>query len=189
MILDWLGDFSKAATNLTVIVSFFCVVLGLIWRNYMKVKKILYQVTNNGGKTMKDSIDRVVDKVDKILLSQTVNVKRTQLLWEHQGQGYYECDADTGICTYANENLTKLFGLTLAEFLGFGWLAAVETQAERNRIYISWLAAVRDSIPYQEEYVIVVGGERIKVKTKAWACKDDSGKVLKMFGTLEKVIE
>jgi PAS domain-containing protein len=188
--IEWLNETSTAAKNITILCSFFSVLAVLVWRNYIKVKKILYQVTNNGGKSMKDSIDKMEGSIDKILVNQTINVKRTQLLWEHNNQGYYECDADTGACTYANEILCDLFGLPLADFLGFGWLGVIETQSERNRIYQSWLAAVRDNIPYSEEYYITVGGQRKKVRTRAWTCREDeTNKVLKMFGTLEEVKE
>jgi len=180
--LDLITNTNQVIGAVLLFVSFLSSAAWYFNKVYRKIKAIYLLLVPNGGSSLADTINQIRE-------NQQIGQTRTQILWEHQpGVGYYECDAETGLCTHANNTLTDLFGLSLEEFLGFGWLRAVESQVERDRIYKSWIAAVKDRIPYEVEYFINVRGTRTKVKTRAWACRDKkTGKTLKMFGTLEVV--
>ena len=180
-IIEFITSTNQAIGASLVLVSFISSAAWYFFKVYKKIKAIYLLLIPNGGSSLADVINQIRE-------DQLIGQTRTQILWEHQaGVGYYECDADTGACTHANKILTDLFGIPLEQFLGSGWLGAIETQVERDRIYRSWLAAVKDRIPYEVEYFIVVDGVRTKVRTRAWACRDKTGKALKMFGTLEVV--
>lgn len=187
--IDLLITFSKTISSVEVIAAFATAMLAFVVQIYRKIRKIFHELTPNGGGSLADTIN-------DIRKHQIIGQTRAQILWEHQqGVGYYECEGNAsenaGACTWANKYLCDLFGIPLEEFVGFGWTQAIVSQAERNRIHKSWLAAVEDEIPYVEEYEIVNQhtGQRHRVKTRAWACYGKDKKVLKMFGTLELVKE
>ncbi len=180
--LDLITNANHTIGAIIVLTSFVTSAAWYFFKVYRKIRAIYLLLVPNGGSSLADTINQIRE-------NQQIGQTRTQILWEHQpGVGYYECDADSGACTHANKTLTDLFNMSLEEFLGFGWLGAVESQSERDRIYKSWVYAVRDRIPYEVEYFINSHGVRTKVRTRAWACRDKkTGKALKMFGTLEVI--
>lgn len=171
--------------NLESLILIVSTLFGGIALIYRKLAKIYSQLIPNGGSSLADTIREIKE-------GQQVGQMRTQLLWEHtlEGVGYYECEPIAGECTYANRYLCDLFGLSLEEFLGFGWTKSIHSQDERVRIYKSWQAAVKESIPYNETYKIDTRNGVKTVQTKAWAARDKkTHKVLMMFGILKEVKE
>lgn len=98
----------------------------------------------------------------------------------------YECGPD-GECTYASAALVELFGLSAADLHGNGWLRAIVGADERARVWSSWMRAVKDGIPYEDEYVISAGGKLKRVRTYTRSTRGSDGKVLCYHGLAREI--
>lgn len=141
-----------------------------------KIEPVIDELKPNGGSSIKDVISQLMEKV-------TILDGRHHARFDGDGVPTYECGPD-GMCTYASAALAELYGTTPEHFIGNGWLAAVETAAERQRVWDSWQDAVRKGIPYEDTYVVRSHGVRKRVRTYTRAVKDRTGRVLCYFGVV-----
>ena len=58
---EWLDSPNEAVTILTIVSAVFG---GLFWLIDVRVGKILHEVTPNSGKSMRDAVDRIENKLD-----------------------------------------------------------------------------------------------------------------------------
>lgn len=96
----------------------------------------------------------------------------------------YRCDID-GNCTFANNALRELFGLSSEEMYRSGWLSAVDIN-EASRVYDHWHDCVKNDKPYSDTYKIInqSNGKYYRVKTSANPIRDAQGKILFWSGTI-----
>lgn len=115
---------------------------------------------------------------------------RMALLERRTSAAIYVCNSVTGECTYANSELSELFGMDAADFAGNGWLSAIDSK-ERNEVWKLWQSAVKEHIPYEYTYGITNQrtGERFRCYTKAYPAKLKTGEVVWYVGTVERIEE
>ena len=58
---EWLDSPNEVVTILTIVSAVFG---GLFWLIDVRVGKILHEVTPNSGKSMRDAVDRIENKLD-----------------------------------------------------------------------------------------------------------------------------
>jgi PAS domain-containing protein len=138
------------------------------------VARLATEVAPNGGSSLRDAIDAIERRV-------TILAGQHRARFEGDGLATYECDAE-GQCTYASVALADMYGMTPDQFLGSGWLMAVDGPGERERVWDAWLSAIKRGIPYEDSYMVVVGKEKRKVRTYTRAVRDKTGKALCYFG-------
>jgi PAS domain-containing protein len=138
------------------------------------VARLATEVAPNGGSSLRDAIDAIERRV-------TILAGQHRARFEGDGLATYECDAE-GQCTYASVALADMYGMTPDQFLGSGWLMAVDGPGERERVWDAWMSAIKRGIPYEDSYTVVVGKERRKVRTYTRAVRDKTGKALCYFG-------
>lgn len=80
------------------------------------------------------------------------NEVRQNIICAHLKIGLYMCDLNA-LCTYANPMLGDILGVDREDCLGWGWTKAIKIE-ERDRVRISWAAAVKEKLPYQETYTL-----------------------------------
>lgn len=141
-----------------------------------KMEPVIDELKPNGGSSIKDVINQLMERV-------TILDGRHHARFDGDGLATYECGPD-GMCTYASAALGELYGMSPEQFTGNGWLSAVETAQERQRVWDSWQAAVKAGIPYEDVYVVRCHAVRRRVRTYTRAVKDRSGKVLCYFGVV-----
>lgn len=131
----------------------------------------------NSGKSIKDQINRIDDATRLAEL-------RSKLIASNLlTTGAYECDAQ-GLCTWVNNALCELYGLTEEQMLGNGWLAAVD-ESERAEVWNQWHENIKLDIPHESKYTIYnrKTRETFKVRTTAITHRTNDGKVLAYYGT------
>lgn len=96
----------------------------------------------------------------------------------------FECD-NSGACTYANEALCQLYGMSLERMLGNGWTEAVAGD-ERRDVFEAWDNAVKAHLPYDHEHNVQTPSGRLRVYTQAHAVTLDGVPILYM-GTVTRV--
>ncbi|MDP9127079.1 MAG: PAS domain S-box protein, partial [Pseudomonadota bacterium] len=104
-----------------------------------------------------------------------------QLVWVDRG--------DDGFCEYMNSQWTRYTGLPLEELLGFKWLERLHPD-DKERTAKLWQAAVEGKAQYNTEYRIKRhDGQYRWFKTRGVAIKDETGKILKWYGTCTDIQE
>jgi PAS domain S-box-containing protein len=186
-----LDSFSDIATAVTTACGAIAAVIGLHFKVVVpaaknirhlvevvpKIDVIIAELTPNGGGSIKDRIRRIDESVRSMEY-------RHRFVQDCLDVGVYECDKD-GMSVFCNEALCELFGLSLEETLGTGWLAAIVDE-DRQRTWDIWQSATRAGIPYSHSYHVINqrSNERIKVRTKAYAVKMPNGEVASYQGTI-----
>ena len=144
------------------------------------IKNLKDEFSENSGKSIKDHLIRIDDTVrlaelrSKLVASSFTNI------------GMYECDPQ-GKCVWANAAMCDIFGLTLEEVLGNGWLAGI-LDTEREDVLERWMTSVRNDIPYDNTYHVVNRRthETYLIKTTAIVNKSRDGKILGYHGQIIK---
>ena len=139
------------------------------------------ELSKNGGKSIKDQINRIDDAValaelrSKMIASNLITT------------GAYECDAE-GRCTWVNKAYCEMFGLTNEEAKGNGWLASVD-ELERIEVWKKWLESIALDIPYETEYMVSnhTNNTKFRVRSVAVAHKSVDRKILGFYGTVIKL--
>jgi PAS domain-containing protein len=86
------------------------------------------------------------------------------------------------MCTYASAALAELYGLPAEQFHGSGWLRAVASTTERERVWASWQYAVKHGTPYEDIYTVIAHGKPLRIRTYTRAVRDAAGVPLCYFG-------
>ena len=207
-----MGDWLTTSANISQILGTLITVIAVLWTgwkwivkpfkkhyedihtNFKELKNISVAVTTqiipvidslnkqfpaSGGKTIKDQLTRINDNLRMADL-------RNKLLSDNiLSTGIYECDAN-GDCLWANKTLCDLFGLSLEEMLGAGWLSGIAAD-EREHVWNKWKKAIELDIPYETEYTVVniKTREHIRVRTTAIVYRAEfDKKVLGYYGTI-----
>jgi len=105
----------------------------------------------------------------------TISEERSKYLLESHAVPTYECDPVTGNCTWVNESLSVLFGLSQKTMLGRGWLAALDP-LESQECWEHFQKAIKIDIPYTWTYTVInqVTGEKIVCKTTATTIRNQN---------------
>jgi len=145
------------------------------------IKSLDKELSKNGGKSIKDQINRIDDAValaelrSKMIASNLITT------------GAYECDAE-GRCTWVNKAYCEMFGLTFEEAKGNGWLTSVD-ELERIEVWKKWLESIALDIPYETEYMVYnhINNNKFRVRSVAVAHKSVDRKILGFYGTVIKL--
>jgi len=126
------------------------------------------------GPEAAETLKQIVDDVQR---SQTVTQLRQRIAERHLRVGVYVCGPD-GRCTWSNEWLAEAFGIDRDNMRGFGWLNAIDAE-QRLEATERWKYAVRNGVPYVDEYTVVNGriGKTWQAQTEAFAIEQDGGVV------------
>lgn len=136
----------------------------------------------NGGSGLVDRVRKIEEQVTIIRESQrwrdTVNSSETAM---------FECDA-SGHCIHCNIALTEMFGMTLDQMRGYGWLDAMIDSTERDRARVAWETARETNMPYRDTYKVHnrTTGERFFAHAHAYNITDKDGKILSIIGMVDK---
>lgn len=140
------------------------------------------EFSKNGGKSIKDQINRIDDAVS------LAELRSKMIASNLLTTGAFECDA-TGNYTWANKAACDMFGLSLEDFIGKGWLMGVSDD-ERATVWKTWLESIQLDIPYEIEFNVIhrQTHNTFRVRAVAIPHKTVDKKILGYYGTIVKVI-
>lgn len=141
-----------------------------------QLNRLYTELMPNGGKSLNDAVRRTEAKLDAGLrFSATLQDIPT-----------WEADA-AGKCVWASPALCQLFGLSQSDMLHSGWLDAIATQEEREKISREWATALKHQIPFSAVYTIHnrSTGEHYLVESRSWPCTAD-GKPFWYYGSCQR---
>lgn len=134
--------------------------------------------------------DKLATDIHGSHIDGAVREVRVALLERRASAAIYVCNSVTGECTYANSELSELFGVDATDFAGNGWLSAIDGK-QRGDVWKMWQAAVREHIPYECEYDVTNQrtGESFRCYTKAYPAKLKTGQIVWYVGTVERIAD
>lgn len=91
---------------------------------------IEYELTNNGGASIKDSIQRI----ENIVIS--VEARQRSFFQAQVNDGVFETDAN-GNYTYVNSTWSRITGIQPTEASGTGWSSAIHPD-DRDEVFEDW---------------------------------------------------
>lgn len=138
-----------------------------------KVDAIFEEITPNGGKSIKDKID----KIDKRLML----VGERFRTYIADGEAYFEADVK-GNVTHVNRTYTRLVGRDASEVLGQGWQNVV-AHKDRERVVKAWEGSLDDG----RELTIELDFERpsgrmIPIRAQTYKMVTDEGEIVGYIG-------
>jgi PAS domain S-box-containing protein len=145
------------------------------------IKKVDYEINNNGGKSIKDMMESANEMLIRISAMNDAMLAISD-------QNIYKCSSD-GKCTFANDSLCDLYGATLEEMLGYGWINFIEP-SEREATQKNWERAVEYDSSITAEYTIINGttGEKIPCFYKAAIKRTKEGKIISILGIVKRKV-
>lgn len=141
-----------------------------------QLNRLYTELMPNGGKSLNDAVRRTEAKLDAGLrFSATLQDIPT-----------WEADA-AGKCVWASPALCQLFGLSQSDMLHSGWLDAIATQEEREKISREWATSLKHQIPFSATFTILnrSTGECYVVESRSWPCSAD-GKPFWYYGSCQR---
>ena len=142
------------------------------------INSLSKEFSKNGGKSIKDQINRINDAVS------LAELRSKMIASNLLTTGAYECNA-AGEYTWVNKALCEMLGLTYNECLGNGWLSGI-TGIDRADIWKHWMESIELDIPYEAEYTVQnhITNKKIKIRSSAISHKSIDGKILGYYGTM-----
>lgn len=158
------------------------IILAQIWSTFKQrkdLRKISKEFEGNGGKTIRDSLDRIELR---LVLSEA----RVRALVSNNGQMLFEANAD-GMWVWANKELCDKAGRSVDDLNGNGWVNIIHVE-DRDRVYKEWQTAINQN----REFDLLFKcndrfGSILSVKGHSYLLKDDNNKTYGYVGILSPV--
>jgi len=160
-----------------------------------RVDKIVYEVTYNGGGSLKDAVRDISKKrdADRDLLLEirsdiheikNRNANRIYI----DSQPIFECD-ENGNCFRVNRKWCELTGYSHDEATGNGWMGLIATQQNAERICDKWERAVHSFEKFDEVFDIRHASTKklIKVRCVALVQRNKQREIEYILGTFEAI--
>lgn len=161
------------------------------WRSFIYIRKrwylptiklaqkVLYELNNNGGKSIKDLVEKTNKTVAKLAAT-------NEAMLTISDECIFKCSPD-GRCIFANESLCDLYGASHDEMMGYGWINFL-AQDERDANEKNWKRAVENDTNISSEYTVVHGTTREKINCyyKAAIRRDETSAIISIIGIVKR---
>lgn len=145
--------------------------------SFGKIDAIHEQMFTNGGKTMRDAVNRIENRLTLLEKQQSIYIMDTP-------HGVFNTSPD-GKFTYVNRTLCRMTGKSENELTGAGWMNSV-SEGDRDRIHKSWEYALSNEIELVTTfYMVDVDGSEFKVKCTANPMRSADGKIIGYLGIID----
>ena len=139
-----------------------------------RVDTIFEEITPNGGKSMKDTQDRMARDIaldGQIQQSMAADTKAALFRTDSEGK-----------CVWVNRTYTRTVGRDAKEIMGHGWVNAIAAD-ERDAVVAEWYKSVEEDREFSMEFNFETPtGDKTKAKVRSYKMVDSKGDVLGYFG-------
>lgn len=144
-----------------------------IWVEHLsrlkKLDTIYYELQPNGGKSLKDQIN-------KLSISMVRLHTRMTALYAYNEQPVFESDS-SGKCLWINRAYCRMIGSTPEEVYGNGWRNYILPE-DLKEVSEKWDEAIKDQRDFKMSYKMVSSqGRIINCTCEAFVIRDDDGKL------------
>ncbi len=100
--------------------------------------------------------------------------------------GLWQTDSQ-GCCLYTNARWPEIFGLTLEQSLGHGWIGAIHPW-DRQAVSANWEACISENREFSQEFRLLTPQREVRwVQAQATAIYSVTGEILGYGGTVEEI--
>lgn len=143
-ILILIAQLGAAAAGAGVVVTYLYKFWKWVKHNQEKIEQfskiIEYELTNNGGSSMKDSVQRI----ENIVIS--VEARQRSFFQAQVNDGVFEADAQ-GNYSYVNSTWSRITGVQPSDAYGTGWSSAIHPD-DRDEVFQDW----QDTCRYNRDF-------------------------------------
>jgi PAS domain S-box-containing protein len=151
----------------------------VVTRLSQQCQGISAQLQNNGGSSVKDSLDRIEAR-------QHLFEQRQRVLFADATTGIAETDAE-GRCLWVNRKMCEMTGRLPEDLMGYGWRNSIAPD-ERERFTRDWDQALDEHREFERYYHIQTpAGRRIRVYARTQKLLDSKGRVAGWMKHVEQV--
>lgn len=136
------------------------------------------QFQTNGGKSLRDVIDRIEIKLAH-------NYSIATILLQESADAIFVTDG-RGHCTWVNDTYTKWTGLSLEQSLGRGWHEAIALK-DRELVYNEWEDAIKSKANFTGHYWWTDGVREFPVRCRTKLTIDHKGKMAGAIGIVKRL--
>ena len=141
-----------------------------------KINHIFYEITPNGGTSIKDKIDNINTGLISV-------IERQRALLADAEDAYFETDME-GTCTWINRTYTRLVERNPSEILGHGWHNCVAL-SDRDNVIKSWYTAVKEDRELTINFSFETpSGEKKPVMGSSYKMINPEGDIIGYMGRL-----
>ena len=131
-------------------------------------KKISEQFENNGGKSLKD-------KLDKLEITSLTILQRQRWILDNRDEPIFETD-EKGNFKWANDSLIRLTDRLFKDLENNNWINAL-CESTREEVNDSWQAAIDNKRNFEHE-IIIIDSKNRAFSAKCHAVRQDDGKYM-----------
>jgi len=140
-------------------------------------KKISEQFENNGGKSIKD-------KLDKLEITSLTIIQRKRWILDNRDEPIFESD-EKGNFKWANDSLIRLTDRLFKDLENNNWINAL-CESTREEVNDSWQAAIDNKRNFEHE-IIIVDGKNRAFSAKCHAVRQDDGKYMGKLSNIKQL--
>lgn len=145
------------------------------------LSKMDYEFTSNGGKSIKDAINRIE-------LRQISQEHRIRAILSHWPLAFFESDS-SGACVWVNKTYSRLTGKSIEELRGNGWLNVI-AEEDREKVSKEWFSSIDQQREFSLKYRIITDtGKIIPVICHSFLVYDKNNKSSGSIGCLEIIYD
>jgi PAS domain-containing protein len=147
-----------------------------------KIEKIIYQLYPNGGGSLADKVNGIVNSQKNILDNLEKSSAIQKVLMEQMDLAYWYGTPD-GKCLMVSRQLSIITEIPESDFIGDNWHNVMD-KSEAERIFKTWMVCKEMKIKWEEIYTYNNG---IRVKGVAHPLFDADKNVIGWFGIIELI--
>lgn len=156
-------------------------ILAAIKNDLARVKQ---EVIPHDGLSLRAEVGEIHQQIARVEWFRKVTMEQSTV-------AMYECNAGNGECTWTNEALCNIYGMTAEDMLGSGWLRAVYPPESQSACWEHWQHCLTHNLPYVWIYTIEHQRTRSRkrYRTRAHIIRSRSGTPLVAQGIVEPLDE
>ena len=141
-----------------------------------KVDAIFEEIKPNGGKSIKDTVNKIDAKL-------TLVSERQRAMAADDTAARFETDPH-GNCIWVNRTYTRLVQRNPSELMGKGWQNAI-AQQDRDDVVNKWYKAAEDNIEFIMDFNFATpNGTLLPCKIRSYKMTDSGGNTIGFSGSI-----
>jgi PAS domain S-box-containing protein len=158
--------------------------VALAVKNHKSHKAITKQLEKNGGTSLVDKVQQILNKLDSISL-QLHRVETWKTAWMELTEEPIFVTDISGNYIWVNNAYSHLVGLTAEDLLGLGWSKALHPEDKENVIE-EWKSSISSMSKFEYTYRVVnyYSKDIAQIKTIAKPLKEQSGSLVGYIGII-----
>jgi PAS domain S-box-containing protein len=158
--------------------------IALVLKNYRANKTITKQLEYNGGTSLVDKVQQILNKLDNIS-RQLHRVETWKTAWMELTEEPIFVTDTSGNYVWINNAYAHLVGSTCEDLLGLGWIKVLHLE-DKEKTIAEWKSSIESLSKFDSVYRVVnmYTKEHIQVRSIGKPLKDQNGSLVGYIGII-----